>query len=58
MKYFYLTMIEHYQERINDKAIPLLVRGQFKITIQYYQHELEKLTLTEFNHLQKLLPCL
>lgn len=57
MKNFYTELIRHYQQRITDKSIPILVRASFKQTITYYKSELEKILLSEFNHSQNLLPC-
>lgn len=57
MKDFFLNIIEHYQERITNKSIPVLVRAQFKQTLAYYQAELEKLSIAEFKHSINLLPC-
>lgn len=56
MIYFYTTMIEHYQQRIEDKSIPILVRAQFKLTIAYYQSELNKISTPNI-HSKLFLPC-
>jgi hypothetical protein len=57
MKDFYTQMIQHYQERIADKSIPILVRADFHKTQAYYESELYKITVAEFNHSINLLPC-
>jgi hypothetical protein len=57
MKNFYIDIIQHYQQRITDKSIPVLVRATFKQTVSYYKTELEKILISELNHSQNLLPC-
>jgi hypothetical protein len=57
MKDFYSQLIQHYQERLTDKSIPILVRADFKTTIAYYQSELEKIAIAQFKHSINLLPC-
>jgi hypothetical protein len=57
MKDFFTQLIQHYQERITDTSVPILVRADFRKTIQYYQSELDNLTVAEFKHSINLLPC-
>lgn len=57
MEDFYIEMISHYENRIKDKSIPILIRAQFKQTLNAYKEKLQQLTFAQFNHSQKLLPC-
>lgn len=57
MEDFYKTMISHYEKRIADKSVPILVRADFKKTIEHFRCELGKLaTINSFTFITAL-PC-